>query len=44
MTTATLPRLTATCYAEQVEIHRALNLNLVPPGGAVGRLRRAWVV
>ncbi len=27
-----LPRLTATCYAEQVEIHRALNLNLVPPG------------
>ncbi len=26
-----LPRLTATCYAEQVAIHLALGLNLVPP-------------
>ena len=27
-----LPRVTATCYAEQIAIHRALGLNIVPPG------------
>lgn len=30
-----LPRLTATCHAEQAAIHEALGLNSVPPG-------RAW--
>ena len=29
---SSLPRLTAGCYAEQVAIHAALGLNLVPPG------------
>lgn len=44
-----LPRLTATCYAEQVEIHRALGLNLVPPGerwedyGGRGLFDELWV-
>lgn len=27
-----LPRVTACCYAEQAAVHRALGLNLVPPG------------
>ena len=44
-----LPRLTATCSAEQVEIHRALGLNLVPPGeqwedyGGRGLFDELWV-
>lgn len=27
-----LPRVTATTYAEQVAVHRAIGLNIVPPG------------
>lgn len=46
---AKLPRLTATCYAEQVEIHRAMGLNLVPVGeqwedyGGRGLFDELWV-
>ena len=44
-----LPRLTATTYAEQVEIHRALGLNLVAPGerwedyGGRGLFDEVWM-
>ncbi|MFO0880723.1 MAG: hypothetical protein U0840_25605 [Gemmataceae bacterium] len=44
-----LPRLTATCYVEQVEIHRALGINLVGPGerwedyGGRGLFDEVWV-
>jgi len=44
-----LPRLTATTYVEQVEIHRALGLNLVGPGerwedyGGWGLFDEVWM-
>lgn len=41
-----LPRLTASCYAEQADIHAALGLNCVGPGerwyDAKGQLEFPW--